>query len=73
MDKPKVGEKYKHFKGNTITIIALAKDTEDLKEMVVYEHDGETWVRPLDMFMSKVDKDKYPNVEQEYRFEKIDN
>lgn len=71
MNKPKVGEKYRHFKGMEITILALCKHTETLEEMVVYEHDGETWVRPLSMFLERVDKEKYPNVEQEYRFEKI--
>lgn len=29
----------------------------------------ERWVRPYDMFIEKVDKMKYPNVKQEYRFE----
>ena len=41
--------------------------------MVVYEHDGDIWVRPYDMFISKVDKVKYPDVEQEYRFELLDD
>ena len=31
--------------------------------------DGGLWIRPLEMFMSKVDKEKYPDVKQEYRFE----
>ena len=70
--KPKKFEKYRHFKGNIITILEIAKHTETLEEMVVYEHDGEVWVRPLEMFLEKVDKEKYPNVEQEYRFLKID-
>lgn len=71
MNKPTIGEKYRHFKGMEITIIALAKDTETLEEKVVYEHNGEYWVRPLEMFMEKVDKIKYPDVTQEYRFELI--
>ncbi len=69
--KPQKNEKYRHFKGNIITILEVGKNTETLEEMVVYEHDGEVWIRPLDMFLSKVDKEKYPDVEQEYRFEKI--
>jgi hypothetical protein len=68
MNKPKSGEIYRHFKGHICKIIAIAKDSETLEEMVVYEHEGEIWVRPLEIFMSKVDKEKYPNVEQEYRF-----
>ena len=70
MNKPMVGEKYRHFKGMIITILAIAKDSETLEELVVYEHDGENWVRPMDMFLSKVDHKKYPDVTQEYRFEK---
>lgn len=72
MNKPQVGEKYRHFKGMDITILAIAKDSETLEELVVYEHDGENWVRPMEMFLSKVDKEKYPDVTQEYRFEKIE-
>ena len=69
MHTPQVGDFYRHFKGNTIEIIAIGKHTENLEEMVVYTHAGETWVRPMDMFLSKVDKGKYPDVEQEDRFE----
>lgn len=72
MNKPRVGEKYRHFKGMIITILAIAKDSETLEELVIYEHDGENWVRPMDMFLSKVDHEKYPNVTQEYRFEKVE-
>lgn len=66
-----VGAKYKHFKGTMMEVIALAKHSETLEEMVVYKHleDGEIWVRPLEMFNSLVDKDKYPDVTQTYRFE----
>ena len=71
MNKPKIGEIYRHFKGFECSIIAIAKDSENLKELVIYEHDGEIWARPLEMFMSKVDKEKYPDVKQEYRFELI--
>lgn len=67
-----VGKKYKHFKGKIVEVIALAKDSEDLKNMVVYTHDKETWVRPYDMFNSLVDKEKYPEVTQKYRFEEVD-
>lgn len=62
---------YKHFKGSIVKVICLAKDSETLKEKVVYEHDNEIWVRDKDMFLSKVDKEKYPDIEQIYRFEKI--
>lgn len=64
---------YRHFKGNIIKVISLATNTENLEPMVVYKHinDDNKWVRPKNMFLSKVDKNKYPNTEQEYRFELV--
>ena len=43
-------------------------------KVVIYKsnHDGKIWVRPYDNFISKVDKEKYPSAEQEYRFEMVD-
>ncbi|MDD6855935.1 MAG: DUF1653 domain-containing protein, partial [Oscillospiraceae bacterium] len=49
-----------------------AKDSETNADMVIYRKlygDGGLWVRPLSMFLSKVDRDKYPEVSQEYRFQ----
>ena len=61
----KPGEFYAHYKdtNHTYKIIALAKHSETLEDMVVYEmlydsHDfskGTIWVRPLKMFESLVD------------------
>ncbi len=66
---------YKHFKGDYYLVVDIAINSETNEEMVVYRslyQDGKLYVRPLDMFVSKVDKNKYPNVLQEYRFELIE-
>ena len=70
---PKKGEIYRHFKGNLYKIITIARDSETLEEKVVYkEVDGDAaYVRSLPMFVSLVDKEKYPNVTQEFRFELV--
>ena len=72
--KVKENETYKHFKGHTYRIITIAKDSNDLKEKVVYQNvdTKEIWVRDYSEFISKVDKEKYPNVKQKYRFEKVE-
>ena len=63
---------YKHFKGDYYLVEEIAFDSETKEKMVVYRRlygDGTLWVRPLDMFLSEVDHNKYPNVTQKYRFE----
>lgn len=65
----KKGQIYRHFKGDTMEIVAVAKHSETLEDMVVYKHNDTVWVRPYAMFIEKVDKNKYPNCTQEYRFE----
>ncbi len=71
--KVQVGQWYKHFKGKHIEIIEVAQHTENQQWLVVYKEwtSGKVWVRPLEMFCSKVDKEKYPKAKQEYRFEPI--
>ena len=68
---PKKGEIYRHFKGNLYEVLAVAMHTETEEMMVVYQEvDGEKiYARPLDMFVSNVDKEKYPDALQTYRFE----
>ncbi len=72
---PKPYEVYKHFKGNIYQIISIALDSETLEQVVVYQQlysPFQMYVRPLEMFLSKTDKDKYPDAVQEYRFEKLE-
>lgn len=71
---PKPYEIYRHFKGNTYQILNIAIHSETGEQMVVYQQlyqPYEVYVRPLEMFMSRVDCENYPNVTQEYRFERI--
>lgn len=70
-----IGKKYRHFKGHLYKVILIAKDSETLKDVIVYQDLSDStkiWVRDYDMFISKVDKEKYPEVKQEYRFELVD-
>lgn len=63
---------YKHFKGDYYIVEDLAVHSETREKYVVYRSlygDSLLYIRPYDMFTSKVDKVKYPNVKQEYRFE----
>lgn len=72
MNSLMIGRVYRHFKGDFYLVEALAKDSETQKDFVVYRKlygDGSLWLRPLDMFLSPVDREKYPQADQEYRFQ----
>ena len=71
--EPKYGEVWTHFKKKDYRIIGVAEHTENKKKFVVYRAmygRFELYVCPYEMFMSEVDRDKYPNAKQKYRFEK---
>ena len=82
----KSGDIVSHFKRETLSeedkknnvylyeIVGVAVHSETREEMMVYRAlygDGGMYVRPLDMFLSEVDHEKYPDIKQKYRFEKV--
>lgn len=70
---------YRHFKGDYYIVEGIGIHSETKEKYVIYRGlYGDTekvYLRPYDMFLSKVDREKYPNVKQEYRFQlqKIDS
>ena len=69
------GKTYLHFKNKKYRVLAIATHTETNERMVVYQAlygNRDIYVRPYEMFISEVDHQKYPYINQKYRFENIE-
>ncbi len=83
----KPGDRVQHFKRELLSekdregnmylyeIIGVATHTETGEQLMIYRAlygDMGTYARPMDMFCSRVDREKYPEARQEYRFEVVE-
>lgn len=71
MRKIKINRIYKHFKGNYYLVIDIGKHADTLEAYVIYRAlygDYKLWIRSLKDFSSEVDRKKYPEIKQKYRF-----
>ena len=83
MERFKIGDTVRHFKREYVNdnsaeylyrILAFAQHTENGEKLVIYQAlypPYKTCARPYDMFVSEVDRQKYPDIKKKYRFEVV--
>lgn len=72
--KDMIGKTYRHFKGGLCEVVDIAVHSENAGLMVIYKSKKDpalVWARPLNMFLSDVDKGKYPLARQDQRFVEV--
>ena len=69
-EKIETGSCWQHFKGDRMEVVSLAKNSENLEEMIIYKHVGDLWARPISSFLSDEDVSKREDnvTGQIYRF-----
>lgn len=70
----KPGNFYRHFKGMLYRVMGIAEHTETGETLVIYQAqygDFLWYARPIDMFLSPIDREQYPNCKQQFRFEPV--
>ena len=72
--KDMIGKTYRHFKGDLYEVVDIAVHSENAGMLVIYKSKRDptlVWARPIGMFLSDVDKEKYPLVRQDQRFVEV--
>ena len=80
MREIKIGKIYKHFKGKLYIVLDVVNDVEtiehkELQKVVIYQAlygDNLKWARSYNSFNSEMDRNKYPEINQQYRFEEVE-